>query len=114
MDVWFRDIRHSFCLLWPHKFMLRKYSDHWLNTYCYYGIYPENSPTNTCLDIERIYEDIEIQPVVENVLVNHYENDVECSQDTLLVNSPNMTVGKTPKITYHDMVKKLIELARTV
>ena len=25
-----------------------------------------------------------------------------------------MTVGKNPNITYHDMVKKLIELARTV
>ena len=46
-------------------------------------------------DIERIYKDIEIQLVVENVLVNHYENDVERLQDTLLVDTHNMTVGKS-------------------
>ena len=28
-------------LIADEKFMLSKYSDRWLNTYCYYGIYPE-------------------------------------------------------------------------
>ena len=56
-----------------------------------------NLPTNTCFDTERIHEDIEIQPIVDNVVVNHYANDVECSYDTVIVDRDNMTD--------HDMVK---------
>ena len=96
------------------KFMLSKYSDRWLNTYCYYRIYPENLPTKRSIDTENSYEEIEIPSVVNNEVVNHYANDVECSQDTIMVDHNNMAVGNLSRITYHDMVKKLTELARTV
>ena len=84
--------------------VISKYADRWLNTYYYCGTYPDNSPTNTSFYNQTIYDDIEIPPVVDNTLVNHYENDVECSQDITNVETENLRLGKDPRISYHDMV----------
>ena len=91
-----------------------KYSNRWFNTYHYYRLYPENSPTNIGLNSDQNYEDIDITPAVQNTITNPYQDDAECSQDVTDVGTEIVRIGVSQQITYHDMVKKLSELARTV
>ena len=60
------------------------------------------------------YEEIEIPLVQEDSGVNAYTFDAECSQDQDDVLSTLDDGIVETKITYHDLVKKLGELAKTV
>jgi hypothetical protein len=96
------------------RILLTKNSNRWFNSYHYYSVYRENLPSNTSFNCERTYEDIDITLAVENTLTNPHHNDNECEQEITDVGTEIMRVGLPQKISYHDMVKKLTDLARTV
>ena len=97
------------------KFILQKCNDRWMNSYFYYQSYPENSPNNQAFYTDlTAYEEIEMPLVQDDSPVNTYVNDAECSQDQMDTMSTLNISNPKGNISYHDLVKKLGELARTV